>query len=319
MRRDRYITGLDPFFFFSDPPALKLVNYSNQTVRSAINLWRNDARCTELLSLGRWEPPAPPGLAADAGTQPQQHQLPPAPTDEDGARDKAGQKVLDRTLSHCSDVQGSVPPHNDSLRAVDLPFNREYGYSNMEGIIRLLDYGEQQGGYVPLPSQLKGSCLFNSFRKSIVCPLEFTNTHLRRMIVIFMCEQLDFLYPMLRLAISGNYGHLRVNAAEYNRLKGLPNPTAAQLQQIEEFEEPGPFSIVTYMENLLRPSFYGEEICLRLLSMIFQVRLSILDSSSFVAIKIRHENRPLNADIILVHVDRHHYIPLGKCYRPKLS
>ena len=53
--------------------------------------------------------------------------------------------------------------------------------------------------------------------------------------------------------------------------------------------------------------------------MIFQVRLSILDSSSFVAIKIRHENRPLNADIILVHVDRHHYIPLGKCYRPKLS
>ena len=188
----------------------------------------------------------------------------------------------------------------------------------MEGIIRLLDYGEQQGGYVPLPSQLKGSCMFDSFRRSIVCPLEFTNTHLRRMIVIFICEQLDFLYPMLRLAISGNYGHLRVDATKYNRLKSLPNPTAAQLLQIEEFEEPGPFSVVTYMENLLRPSFYGEEICLRLISMIFQVRLSILDSSSFVAIKIRHENRSLNADIILVHVDRHHYIPLGKCYRSKL-
>ena len=114
---------------------------------------------------------------------------------------------------------------------------------------------------------------------------------------------------MLRLSISGNYGHIRVDATEYNRLKRLASPTAIQCQQIEEYEEPGPFSIITYMENLLRPSFYGEEICLRLLSMIFQVRLTILDSTSFIAIKIRHENRPLNADVILVHVDRHHYIP----------
>ena len=129
---------------------------------------------------------------------------------------------------------------------------------------------------------------------------------------MFFCEQLDSLYHMLRLSISGNYGHIRVNATEYNRLKGLAHPTAIQHQQIEEYEEPSPFSIITYMENLLRPSFYGEEICLRLLSMIFQVRLTILDSTSFIAIKIRHENRPLNADVILVHVDRRHYIPLGE-------
>ena len=86
-------------------------------------------------------PPAPPGPTDDAGV-----------SEEDRARDKVGQKVLDRTLSHCSEVQESTPPHNDSLRAVDLPFNREFRYSNMEGIIRLLDYGEQQGGFVPLTS-----------------------------------------------------------------------------------------------------------------------------------------------------------------------
>ena len=182
----------------------------------------------------------------------------------------------------------------------------------MEGIIRLLDYGEQQGGLVPLTSQLKGSCLFSSFRKSLVCPFEFTNTHLRRMPVMFMCEQLDFLYPMLRLSISGNYGHIRVSSTEYNRLKGLSNPTRAQHLQMEEYEEPGPFSIITYMENLLKPSFYGEEICLRLLSMVFQVHITVLDSDSFIGIKIRHDNRPLKADMLLVHVDRHHYIPLGE-------
>ena len=125
----------------------------------------------------------------------------------------------------------------------------EYGYSNMEGIIRLLNYGEQQGGLVPLTSQLKGSCLFSSFRKSLVCPFEFTNTHLRRMLVMFMCEQLDFLYPMLRLSISGNYGHIRVSSTEYDRLKGLSDPTRAQCLQMEEYEEPGPFSIITYIHG----------------------------------------------------------------------
>ena len=266
------------------------------------------------MSLGRWRPPVPaatgeqdtddaqPAGAEGGQAQPQQEsQQPPPSTEEERARDKFGQKVLDRTLSHCSEVQGDTPPYNDSLRAVDLPFNKEYGYSNMEGIIRLLDYGEQQGGLVPLTSQLKGSCLFSSFRKSLVCPFEFTNTHLRRMLIMFLCEQLDFLYPMLRLSISGNYGHIRVSSTEYNRLKGLSNPTRAQHLQMEEYEEPGPFSIITYME-----------ICLRLLSMIFQVHITVLDSDSFVGIKIRHDNRPLKADVLLVHVDRHHYIPLGE-------
>ena len=272
------------------------------------------------MSLGRLRPPVPAvtgeqdtGDVQPAGTEGDQElQQSSSPTEEEAARDKAGQRVLDRTFSHYSEVQGEIPPYNDSLAEIDLPFNREYGYSNMEGIIRLLDYGDQQGGLVPLPSQLKGSCLFSSFRKSIVCPFEFTNTHLRRMLVMFICEQLDFLYSMLRLSISGNYGHIRVSSAEYNRLKDLSDLTRAQRLQIEEYEEPGPFSIVTYMENLLKPSFYGEEICLRLMSMIFQVRITVLDSDTFVGIKIRHDNRPLKADVILVHVDRHHYIPLGE-------
>ena len=148
--------------FSSEPPALKLVCYSNQAVRDTINGWRNDVRCTDLLSLGRWRPPVPastgeqdtgntqPAGAEGGQVQPQQElQQPSSPMEEERARDKIGHKVLDRTLSHCSEVQGETPPYHDSLRAVDLPFNREYGYSNMEGIIRLLYYGEQQGGLVP--------------------------------------------------------------------------------------------------------------------------------------------------------------------------
>ena len=51
---------------------------------------------------------------------------------------------------------------------------------------------------------------------------------------------------------------------------------------------------------------------LRILSMLFQVRISVLNSETFIPIKIRHINKALKADVILVHVDRHHYIPMGK-------
>ena len=48
--------------------------------------------------------------------------------------------------------------------------------------------------------------------------------------------------------------------------------------------------------------------------MLFQVQISVLNSDSFVPIKVRHANRALKADVVFVHVDRYHYIPLGKIH-----
>ena len=218
--------------------------------------------------------------------------------------------MLDATLnSTATVVDGVTLPFNDSLKQIDLQFNQDYGYYNMEGIIRCLDYGELNGGFVPLTTQQKGACLFPPFRKSIICPRELTNTHLRRMVVSFICQNLDSLYPMLRLSIAGNYGHLRLSRTQYEDLRDSNLLTP---QQREEYLEPGPFSVITYLENLLKPNFYGEEIVLKVLSMLFQVRITVLNSESFLPIKINHINKALKADVIFVHVDRHHYILMGK-------
>ena len=132
-------------------------------------------------------------------------------------------------------------------------------------------------------TQQKGACLLHAFRKSIVCPRGFTNTHLRRMVVSFICQNLDFLYPMLRLFIAGNYGHLRLSRTQNEHLRDRKLLTP---QQREEYLEPGPFSVITYLENLLKSNFYGEEIVLRILSMMFQVRICVLNSTTFIPIKI---------------------------------
>ena len=139
-------------------------------------------------------------------------------------------------------------------------------------------------------------------------PREFTNTHLRRMVVSLICLHLDFLYPVLRLSIAGNYGHIRLSREQYEDLRARDLLTPQQ----RDYNEPGPFSVIAYLENLLKPNFYGEEIVLRVLSMLFQVWISVLNSDSFIPIEVRHANKALKADGVLVHIDRHHYIPLGK-------
>ena len=45
--------------------------------------------------------------------------------------------------------------------------------------------------------------------------------------------------------------------------------------------------------------------------MLFKIRISVLDGDSLLAIKVRHTNVALKADLVLVHVKTCHYIPLG--------
>ena len=213
---------------------------TDQAVRRCIDAWRNDERCTEVLTLGRLPPRQQQLTDQEAGAADQPTDQPTSstsgtggatggasqpstswePTEEEQTRDAIGQKVLDATFnSSVTEADGTTPPFNDSLRQIDLQFNQDYGYSNMKGIVRCLDYGEINGGFVPLTTQQKGACLFHAFRKSLICPREFTNTHLHRMVVSFMCQNLDFLYPMLRVSISGSYGHIRLSGTQYEDLR----------------------------------------------------------------------------------------------------
>ena len=79
-------------------------------------------------------------------------------------------------------------------------------------------------------------------------------------------------------------------------------------------DEPGPFSVYGYLDQLLRPGFYGDELCLMIISMIWKVRITILHAETLTAIKVRHMNVALKADFILVHCSGSHYISLGNYF-----
>ena len=113
------------------------------------------------------------------------------------------------------------------------------------------------------------------FRRGIDCPREYTNTHLRRQLVMEMIRYKVFFLPHLTDAISGGYGG-KLLADEYARhdKEGLLTAVVRQA-----YEEPGPFSYLMYLEHILKRDSWGDEITLVVLSMVFQLRINRSDCS----------------------------------------
>ena len=92
----------------------------------------------------------------------------------------------------------------------------------------------------------------------------------------------------------------------------MENGTITQ-QERENYEAPGPFSIVSYLKAMLKGDFYADEITLIVISMMWQVRVTVLNGETLHQIKIRHGNKIEKVDLAVVHCSGNHYIPLGEC------
>ena len=66
------------------------------------------------------------------------------------------------------------------------------------------------------------------------------------------------------------------------------------------------------MKALLEDGFWGDALCLALISMMWQISITILQEEDFHQIKFRHSERLKNADLVLVHCQGCHYIPASK-------
>ena len=150
--------------------------------------------------------------------------------------------------------------------------------------------------------------MFHALHKGIKCPREFTNMHLRWMVVLFMLENFEMLWPLLHICVLNNFRHLRLTEEEFHAK--LANGSITDAEQ-EAYTELGPFSVYAYLKNHLVPGFYGDELCLLIITMIWKVRIMVLHAESLVAIKFRCRNQSMKADFILVHCSGSHYIPLG--------
>ena len=92
-----------------------------------------------------------------------------------------------------------------------------YGLNNTELYNRLTLYLQENGDFKPVPVNNRGDCLFASINRCIDTPAEYTNTHLRRQMVMCLIEHKDFFWPLLKEHLRGNYGHVRLCKEDYDK------------------------------------------------------------------------------------------------------
>ena len=78
--------------------------------------------------------------------------------------------------------------------------------------------------------------------------------------------------------------------------------------------ESGPFSYLTYLEHILKHDSWGDEIRLVVLSMVFQLRITIVTIPSLHGDPICHLNTLEKSDIVLLCSGGNHYLSVPVVY-----
>ena len=128
-------------------------------------------------------------------------------------QEEAGQKLIDISVADGASIEGAPdadPGLFEELREMNLDCNQVYGLANMEDLQRVSLYTSNYCKLTPKAVQSRGAYLFASIRRNCTAPFEYTNTHLRRQIAMFMINMAEYLFPLLQVHIKGNYGHLRL-------------------------------------------------------------------------------------------------------------
>ena len=224
--------------------------------------------------------------------------------------DRAGTELRGQTTTVQNVIEGKAPDEYAALAGMDTGANQLYGLADQRLLNRLFQCAGENGGYSVNHSQQRGSCLYHGVRRILDCPKEWTNTHLRHQLVAHIVAHVQFLFPLISVHIQGNYGHVRLTEEQYNNK--IADGTITQNEK-EDYEAPGPFSLVTYLQAMLKGDFYADEITLIILSMMWQVRMTVLNGETLHQIKICHGNKIEKVDIAVVHCSGNHYLPLGEC------
>ena len=158
---------------------------------------------------------------------------------EPSPQEIAGQSLLDTGVIPSENREGPEMESFADLRELDIDANEMYGLSNMEDLKRIMLYLKQYCKLTPKAVQARGACMMASVRRYAAVPYEYTNLHLRRQIVVFICNMAEYLFPMLQVHIKGNYGHARLSRSQFKRKEREGTLTP---QERNDYNEPGPFS-----------------------------------------------------------------------------
>ena len=199
-------------------------------------------------------------------------------------------------------VEGNIPPEYPEQREYSTTACLALGLDNQEEYTRLGRYLHERGQLDAVPVGMDGACMFASFRRVVNVPMEYTSAHLRCQLIITICNHKEFFYPLLMESIKGTYGFPRMDPDEYQRLYDEGLLTDAQ---VDDHNTPGPFAFLGYLRALQEPDFWGDELCLCLISMCFQIGITVINAEGFTRVRFRHRRYIKDSNMVLCHCKGH--------------
>jgi hypothetical protein len=139
--------------------------------------------------------------------------------------------------------------------------------------------------------------MYAALRQQIDIPAEWQNQHFRRQLVSYLVDNARELEPLLRDGLAGIYG-----------LREEDRGAAGQ--------HSGPFSYKKYCSYMARVSSWGDELTLRLISMMWNLRITVITVNKAVShLKIRHNEEDLDkVDLLLLYNGSTHYSKIGEFF-----
>ena len=206
---------------------------------------------------------------------------------------------------YVAEVSGRKPPEYADLKDLPCPGT---GRVTAQEMSKLTSYLKLNGGFTALQTQELGNCLYSSILRGMDIKQEYTTMHLRRTLVILIFTYKEFFYDYLKEAITKDYGAEKMDADEFAAKEAEGTLTQ---QQITDQGLPGPFSLVTYCEHLLKNGTWGDMNSLMLISCLWQMSITSINAKSLHEVRIRH-NMPLReTDVVVIHIGGDHFMGTG--------
>ena len=207
-----------------------------------------------------------------------------------------------------SRIEGRAPPAHEELTGTGPVSADLFNLSDLRQVLRLQEYLQENASLELFHTPKNGQCLFASIRRGLEIPEEYRSNHLRYQIAFFMTQHHKFCFDILEKLIRFEYGHPRLTSQQY--IKGMEKGTLTE-GQISDYQVPGPFSFVAYLRYIITPSSWGDQGLLTILSMMWQLTVTVVNAEDLSQIKIRHRRPLKDTHLVVVLAQRCHY--LGTC------
>ena len=218
-------------------------------------------------------------------------------------------EYYEEAYRHSDPAEGKAAGDHSSMSNVN---NLPSALPSLTGpqVCALYQFLQLNGNYSLVPTKEDGDCLYGAFRRGTDLPAEVADNHIKRCIVRALCHYHSFFYGYLSHAIGMIYGVERLDPAvlaEKIKKKQISS------DDLRDQRLPGPLSFIDWIKLILQESAYGDEIVILVMSLLWQLKITVLYADDLSEKKFRHNQRITQVDMLLVYSgNTQHFVGAGR-------